>query len=282
VALQYTFTVDPLPRVAVTYDDVNRTYQTAGILWYPRPGHPDSDSGDANLRVYAPGTFDPSQVMAHGAKVPVAGHDAYFDTTPRNDQHDPLPMLAWRYSADSWATLQFNPTQVSIAELRKRAISVAAKVHPSAPFTLRLPFRIGYLPGRVVPESAISTPSRPDVGAEIGLSDGVPASSSLPLLAGLRVELVVHPANYDCAKGTARVPGLGTKGCFQSRSGESGQPGRELRFVTRNWAVLITIDQAHRAVYSDNDLIKIARSLTLAPSLTDYKTWFDARAVLPH
>jgi hypothetical protein len=274
VTLQYTFQVDPLPGVNVRMDGVNPDYQAADIGW--------SGAEEAQLRVYAPGVYDPSGVVARGSKVNVGGHDSYFDTSPRDpdNQHAPMPILAWRYRPDSWAAIQFNATDRSPDQLRQLALTLADAVRTGVQSMLRLPFRIGYLPPGLVPQSAGSTSNRPDFGGWIGLGDRVPTSQIDPDHSALNIVVLPKPPHQTvCAPGTARVPVQGTKGCF--RWLDDGRAGREFDFQTHGLWVSLDIDHAHLSLYPDDVLVKIARSLSFAP-LTDYGAWYDARTVLPH
>jgi len=145
------------------------------------------------------------------------------------------------------------------------------------------PFKIGYLPPDLVPELAYVSQSHPGSG-RIGLSDGVRPDDST--LGGLSIEAMenITGSETTCSK---RVSVQGTTACFRNLHKYADEPGsmvvgRELSFKTPARMVTITIDRSHLAMYSDEDMVKVARSLIFAPSLADYSTWYDARTVLPH
>jgi hypothetical protein len=280
VALQYTFRIDPLPGARVWMDGVNPDYQAADVAW----NGAGADLAEADLRVYAPHVYDPSGVTERGGRVKVDGHDGYFDTSPRdpNNPHQPMPVLAWQYGHghDSWATIQFHATDRSPDQLRQFAVRLADAVRTGVQSTLRLPFRIGYLPPGLVPQAAAETQSRPGFGGVIGLGDRVPASDPDIGRSALNIDVIPKPPHQRfCAPGTARTPVQGSKGCFRWLDG--GKAGREFDFETKDLWVSVDIDGAHLSLYPDDVLVKIARSLRFAP-LTDYGALFDARTVLPY
>lgn len=283
VKLQFTFAVGPVAGVTVDYHGVYRRYQSADVVW-------DSDGGVyAGLDVYAPGGFDSKPVTTHGTKITVGTHVGYWDPTHHeageavNGKDLLRPTLAWQYGRNSWATVEFQPTDVASPHLLDKAITLAKTVRTGVSSPLRLPFKIGYLPPDLVPELAYVLQSNPGSG-RIGLSDGVRTDD--PTLGGLSIEAMENIAGSEttCSK---RVSVQGTTACFRNLHEYAEKPGsrvvgRELRFETPARMVTITIDRAHLAMYSDDDLVEIARSLTFAPSLADYSTWYDAGTVLPH
>jgi len=283
VKLQFTFTVGPVAGVTVDYHGVYRKEQSADITW-------DGDGGVyAGLDVYTPGGFDPKQAMTHGTKVTVGTHVGNWDPTHHDagetvDGKDLFrPTLTWQYGRNSWATVQFEPTNVASPNLLDKAITLAETIRTGGASTLRLPFKIGYLPPDLVPELAYVSQSHPGSG-RIGLSDGVRPDDST--LGGLSIEAMenITGSETTCSK---RVSVQGTTACFRNLHKYADEPGskvvgRELSFETPARMVTITIDRSHLGMYSDEDMVKVARSLIFAPSLADYNTWYDARTVLPH
>jgi hypothetical protein len=279
VKLQFNFAVNPIAGAHVTLNGVDRKYQTADVFW-------DTGGAGATLTVYAPHAFDPRQVEAHGTPTSVGKHQGYF-STPLDTSVEPnngmrAPILAWQYGHDSWATVKFQGTDTAPTKLKEKAVTLAEAVRTGVSTVLRLPFKIGYLPPHLVPELAFVL--RSAGSGRIGLSDGVQADDLT--LGGLSIQAIEYATGSEtpCEK---RVTVQGTKACFRNMHEYAENPrsrvvGRELSFTTSARLVTVTIDRSHLALYSDDDLVKIAQSLTFAGSMTDYNTWFDARTVLPH
>jgi hypothetical protein len=279
VKLQFNFAVDPVAGAKVWYGGVYRTHQSADLTW-----NAGGNSG-AKLDVYAPRAFNPTHVMADGTKVAVGKHDGYWDTTPADpyNTHQPAPVLAWKYGTNSWATITFSPSSASLATMRDQAIAVAKAVHTGVMSTLRLPFKIGYLPLNLVSDNAFVMQSGASAG-RIGLRDGARPDDAAMGGLWIEAEQNVQHSETTCSR---RVSVQGTTACFRNLHEYADEPGsrivgRELSFDTPARMVSITIDRSHLAMYSDDVLVKIAQSLVFAGSMTDYNTWFDARTALPN
>jgi hypothetical protein len=245
---------------------------------------------------YLPGRYDSSAVL-HGRLVAVNGHRGYFaDASSNSAQVDHVsaprtPTLAWEFAPNQWATVQgFGPSPKTAVKTKSAhpsalsdaaddvfaaQLSIARAVDTTVRTPLLLSFRVGYLPAGLLRGGGDSIapvqgknwratvffvnqrqaagrdpdPARPAFYLEAVRQDEWKAPESLPRGAA-RLTVGGHPAVFE--------PG--------TRSG--------------NQAVLTVYFGGARVTiagsFSRTQLVKVAKSITLASNVNDASTWFDA------
>jgi hypothetical protein len=318
---EFSFQIGQLPSgYGVVRQVIDPGFQWAEIGWIQPPGcqpptsnsqtwHPPADCGYgssgsygggdgyvsvADVLVFDKGQFDPS-VMKNGAPVDVNGAQGLIaDIVPVNDTvkwtvasiMDPLkpPKLttvAWPYATDSWALVAWrNNTDANARDL---ALSVARAARIGAKHAALVPFKIEYLPAAVDRrwELTFSETGRNQVGFgsvaskyAVGLHLGIP-DWSLP----------ISVSEFSLAERTPRTRGE----VSLTVAGQAAvySPKQSALFVSCGTKCTLAVGYgglgAHLAgSIGKAELVKIAEHITIAPSLTNTSTWYDAAFALPH
>jgi hypothetical protein len=316
---EFSFAMGQLPNgYGVIKQVIDPGFQWAEIGWKQPPGcelptassqtwHPPANCGYgsslsyggedgyvslADVLVFDKGQFDPS-VMKNATRVDVNGaRGLAADVVPVNDtvkwtlastpKPPKLATIAWQYAPDRWALVAWrNDTD---AHARDSALAIArvtriGQVHPAL-----VAFKVDYLPAVVDRRWELTFTQRghSEVGFGSaasrfapGLHLGIP-DHSLPI----RVEAMSLPDLTKFAeKGTISLKVGGRAAVFA--------PKQSALFVSCGTKCTLTVGygalDAHLAGSMwEAELVKLAEHITIARSLTDTSTWFDAAYALPH
>jgi Sigma-70 region 2 len=269
--LRFTAALGPVSGYNTTTDGVIfARFERFAVLLAPNRMH---GRPAGTVTVYHPGAYDPGQVM-RGQRVTVESRPAYY--TLIRDRLDPRgaaapiePTLAWQVSDGRWIVVRSWPEDVTNAlhlDPLNEERRVAAAVDTSASKPLRLPFRISYLPqGLTCVDAAAATtsphPTAPPMGAELYLS--CPGKPELDIQFGL---------------GTFHTPAA----LHVNGHPAVLLPGWPSTHETTPKSLRLTIDLGNKhsltlgGGYPEAELVKIAKSITLAPDLDHPSKWFDA------
>ena len=200
------------------------------------------------------------------------------------------PGLAWEYKPGAWATITANPMPPTkdAAKVAAELLAVAAAVHPDSALALITPFRVSDLAG-LQPLTAMGGTKSPhpyDVGeagatlqlAVPGSGSGCPAHAACTDDVSVSVLSTVDPPGSSLGDFTGQPVTIG-RSTGLLISAKRGEP-RELRFQVNHWVTIITVDDPNSSVTNDQ-LVRIARSMTFAQSTTDSGTWFQFDHALP-
>lgn len=286
-----------LSRVAFTvvappgYQTVEYTsgalFQQAGLIRV----RPHYDGGWATITRYRQGGYHGTTA---GRSVSVDGQpgfvvaDAhptsvgYRDTDPSAHQR----AVVWQYAPGSWAMATGGSGRTPAA-VDQANLGLAEAVRPGTT-QVRVPMKLGYLPGPLILESASTAPWNPPVQGQYGalsLKDPTPAGSPLSTATwGSAMDIVAwvkHTSLGGSPFGCPAIPRTftveGNKGCYLSDHGKTSG----LIVDVAGHTVRIRLDAAHYGKYSDADLVRIVAGLSFTPDVTDPATWFPAASALP-
>jgi len=276
------------------------------------------ESAVAQLTVYQPHAFDPSQAE-EGRAVTVQGHRGYFGPidnpnvlplcSERGTQLtcQPLgpakqtPAVAWEYAKDAWAVAQQSYDSGPSAPATQwgatlpQLMQIIDGVRTDASTPLLLPFRIGHLPDGMIVMGASSP--RP---ANLGTESDAPALGLVrpgahgdgPGCAGVDcADLVVSAwpdVTWDDQVPQHYVP-LQVAG-HPARYYPPGPQGvvyspslPRLEVDLDGWRVQLRVAPSAEQRIGRDELVRIAQSITVADArpLTT-SSWFDAATVVPH
>ena len=175
--------------------------------------------------------------------------------------------LSWQYAPDAWATIGPDLSSTNALTVATE-LQIADAVRPGMTQVLRVPFALGTLPRGQQLEQVRSTLGAPDTGAMViyGSSE---SDNVLSVAATPQDGVTLPPA------GSTPV----TAGPYNGWWGDSG-------FMLPGPGYVVALNLGPSAIadpteMGESDVLDAAASLTLAPSLTDRSTWFDAETALP-
>jgi hypothetical protein len=234
------------------------------------------------VTVYDPGAYNARQVM-QGQRVTVLGRPAYYTFTrdplapapepggPTIPALLPQPTLAWQVSDSRWIvirgwrddvakTLHLDP----LTEERR----IAAAVNTSTSEPIRLPFRIGYLPHELTCVFLANSTTSPHLS-------GPPLWASLSLGCRAEPELRIDfgaPWGVTYTRANVRVnghPALLVPGWPGLHPGAPKALGLIIDLGKKHFLTL-------GSAYPRAELLKIAKSIVVAPDLDNPSKWYDA------
>jgi len=266
--LWFTPYVHPIEGYDVTAISMDNSAVGIGVRY---PGHTDSEAGD--ITAYAPGIWDPA--LAKGStRLTVHGRPAYYGVM--NQGGYMLPTLAWQSGSGGWIVIRgWNDAAARSRHLdpRTEELRVAAKVDDAAAERLHLPFRIGYLPAGLQFARVSVHLTKPAGDTQIVFSqtgtthyDRTGTLSDRTLPAGM-VSIILSP-NSQPGQPTVR----NTKVDGHDADFNEEQPDGQRILTVYVAGGSLTL----QGPYSKAELIKIFRSIVLAPDVDDPATWFDA------
>lgn len=175
--------------------------------------------------------------------------------------------LSWQYAPDAWATIGPDLSSTSTLTVATE-LQIADAVRPGMTQVLRVPFALGTLPRGQQLEQVRSTLGAPDVGAMVFYGSSA-SDNVLSIEADSQNNVTLPPA------GSTPV----TAGPYNGWWSDSG-------FMLPGPGYAVSLQLGPSAIadpteMGESDVLDAAASLTLAPSLTDRSTWFDAETALP-
>jgi hypothetical protein len=273
--LRFTATLGPVPGYNTTTDGVILArFERFTVLLAPNRMH---GRPAGTVTVYHPGAYDARHVL-HGQRVTLLGRPAYYTFTseplesvpggPAIPAPPPKPTLAWQTSDGRWIVIRGWEDQLAkslhldpLNEERR----TAAAVDTSASEPMRLPFRISYLPRGLTCVYAANSTTRPHLigpplWAELDL--GCPGKPDIRIQFGAPWGNTYSRANLRVNGHPAVLSG-----------GLRAYPADALQ-------LMIDLGKKHFLTlggeYPEAELVKIAKSITLAPDLDHPSKWFDA------
>jgi hypothetical protein len=273
----------------------------------------------ADVNVYRPGAFDPSQVK-QGRAVTVQGHRGYFGTVDFPNATPPCPVLgdnkktcvsnlpeqspalAWEYAKDAWAVVQstYNPAdrrpQDSFGTSLPQLLQIADGVRTDVTTPLLLPLRIRDLPDGLtatIASSGATDPGYAFVTPSLGLSlpgdNRHSPADALDCIAigcpdlAISAEPVGGDWSFKVPPGYTPLTIAGHRARYYPH-GES--PGYltmvpNLEIDINGWWVKMQVARSADSRISRQDLVRIAASLVTAKGVVDRSSWFDAATVVP-
>jgi hypothetical protein len=249
----------------------------------------------ADVLVFDKGTFDPS-VMKSATPVTVNGtRGLAADVVPVNDtvkwtvasimnpaKPPKLATIAWQYAPDRWGLVAWRNNTDPHA--RDSALAIARVTRVGQPHPALVAFNVDYLPGVVDRRWELTFTERGS--SEVGF--GSAASAFAPGL-GLGIPDHSLPISVDARSvgDSTRIPEKGTVSLKVGGRPAVYSPKASALYVSCGTECTLTVGygalDAHLAgSLSEGELVKIAEHITVAPSLTDTSTWFDAAYALPH
>jgi len=241
--------------------------------------------------------------------VEVQGHQGYFAmTTSSSDQVDGVPhprkvaTLAWEFAPARWVVVQGWDASTTPALQRLHLDPlieenrVARAVDTSAVKPLLLPYKVGYLPAGLRRGGGRDTRMADDWQSYLWFIDDRP--STTPGGNGLSIAATAKryagdvqgtftidgdPAVYEQARRGSRPP---LPSAVATLPTPTGTPSPAQVVVPGGATTIrpdpsLTVDLGPvvltiRGDYSKDEMVKIARSTTLASDVNDQSTWFDA------
>jgi hypothetical protein len=277
-AWRYRFAVDDIPGTRVAYTGLSRGQEAAVVV----TGMPARLVATILVfrRDVQGDAFDPAEART-GERVDIGGRPGYYrPDLPTGSMPPPKPGLAWEYAPGSWAVVTSAAPATPNAKAELLRIAEAVRFDRAAPF--RVPFRVGHLPARfgVEPRSGQlgSLGSRQPEGQTtpnwwptdgtrmVGVDLSEPGSNgrwlSIELQSTSPTSGLVEPTDVGDTRNLAKVSAtvsvtLGPLKVFV-RSGGMDQPG-----------------------FSEQELLEVARSITVAADWNDPATWIDAQEAIP-
>jgi hypothetical protein len=269
----------------------------------------------AMVVVFDKGQFDPA-ALAGATPVDVNGtRGLAADVKPINgsvkwivasimDPANPplLSTVAWQYAPDSWAVVAWHDDR---AGARSGALQIARAVEPQQPHPALVPFKVDYLPSDVDRRSSLDFTTAGYGGepifARLGDKSNLPtppksypATASATFGSGSTVQDPVLEAPAPASSlqvGVWNSPLSDSSKLHQKGDTLLTVAGRRALYEPSQRTLLLScgaectvLIQSHSPAkgISEAELIKVATHLTLASSVTDTSTWFDAAQALPH
>ncbi len=272
-----------------------------------------------SITLYRKGTFGDAAVVKFGRPVHGNGISGYYVTgdahrlcSPSATTRGPCFMagVAWQYADHAWATISVLDPELLTARGQHeggvaatffgsnplaKLLAMAAAVHPDRSQALVRPFRVADLAGLLPLSADTGTTSlhHNDVGragarlllSAPGNGSGCPSGAACTDDISINVESTVSPPGGSLGDFRGRRVRIGSHAGLLTSSTQSIGTQKytrapELRFQVDHWFVIIRLDNAHSHV-TDDQLVRIARSMTFAPSTTDSGTWYTFNHALP-
>lgn len=253
-AWRFRLAVDDIPGARVAYHTLDGRDHTAWVLDSVATSRPHT------IHVFDKGAFNPAGARA-GEPVDVNGKQGFYRSVLPCDCNGfpDVPGVAWEYAPDRWAVVVIG--EPAPADARTEVLRIARAVRFDRTTALRVPFRVGYLPAGLQPASGtMYTFDRNTMGAHVSLSgatDGDP---------GLSIRAAVLPP-MDTPVGEPKAQGDE----LQVQAGVNLGP----------FSVQVTSGGKGSARFSEEELLKVARSITVAADVQDPTTWIDAQQAIP-
>jgi hypothetical protein len=259
VPLQVGFTVGSANGRQPELTEITPTYQEMLL-----------SGGSTFVRVYTPGTFDPTKLQ-DARRVSAKGLSGYVGHLPPSGPYwnPDGQVFAWRYARGSWALVSNGAPDTAQNRSLSAAAAIARTVHVGRTTPLKVPFRLGYLPGGLAATSASNDPHSP-------VNEGVITFNTDKLIVTVNHQGLDDAVPHCSGAGSKRVTVHGYHGCFRDDDGVGG--GRRLELAVPDGWLTVQVRSSH--VFSDAVLKRIAASVTLASKLDDPSTWFDAETAL--
>ncbi len=285
--LQYTVSVGTVPGYDTSATYLSSDRETTDVML------PDGRGVLAGEVVaYPPGGFDPTAVR-RGQPVTVQGHQGYFGaSTSSADQVDHVAnptrpaTLAWEAAPDRWIVVQgwdaatSPPLQARHLDPLTEEMRVARAVDTSTTKPLLLPYEVGYLPAGLRHGGGRATvpPARADHWNSYLWFLGVGQTGSAPDPPGLAITAVPKRDASGRVDGSLTIDGHPAQ--FRS-AGRAGATTGEPAAPTARQVSTLAVDFGRAVVfiagaYAQDELIRIARSMSIADDVDDLSTWFDA------
>lgn len=274
--------------------------QCLGLPLIPPANEGTSASWDDNgyfvgyVIVYSAGVFDPA-VMTRARPVDVNGSQGLLANVahpnPRAESVTGssswrVPTLAWQYAKDSWAVATWRNDIDAHARDLVTALARATRIGGSHPALV--PFAVGYLPNTVDRRIQLQ---HGGVGATNGADFGTAAStmgthSAVP---DHSLSITVDPLPEIFSPRDCCGDGVFKSDVWLSVAGHAARYSPKMSTLYVSCGAQCTVVIGQRSVMghlpasvAKAELIKVAEAITLAKSVTDTSTWFDAATALPH
>jgi hypothetical protein len=280
----YDFRFQNTDAIHFTYNGILPHRQLADVFFGPNSG------GDAQVTVYDKGAFN-SSLATGGTRVAINGHPGYVASFA--DPYDPLTptkllSVAWPFADGSWAVVSANdPNTKSPSQI----IAAAKQVRPGLSAQLRIPLKVSYLPRGVVRESV-----GPDTaGATVGFTDGGRPDPQMAPFSGIGDAFEVRVGTIaDCdvmcrvdKSGHAHVKrqggydiDLGAPVSVNHHEAFYNAESGLVTVITAQWYYTVQFTGGGANRFSEQELLAVARSVVVAPQLTDPGTWYDANTAI--
>jgi hypothetical protein len=257
---QFPFAVDAIPGHQVSYLSRGGAHQRA---WVTADDDPDSP---VTLLVFSAGKYDPAAARA-GEPVVVNGKSGFYraDMPCYCSGEPPVTGLAWEYAPNAWALVQNEGTKPVD---RAAALRIADAVRFDRSTPLRVPFRVGYLPGGLRPGTSDTqgSGSMPPLRHGVVLGAGVILAGATPQDPGVYIDIAGPHPDLPVGEPSAISGGpfgprvMVNLGSFAVQVGSGGHDGPNLPM---------------------DELLRIARSITSAGDIDDLATWIEAEQAVP-
>jgi hypothetical protein len=287
--LRADFTIDPIAGYSFSEFNVMRDKQWVVVSTAVRP----SVGPIAKVTVFAPRAFDPSDAL-RGQALTVHGHRAYFAKIkmPESAPGEPKA-LTWEYKPTSWAVVEENPPdppyKPTEAAIRAEEVKIANAINTSHGAPLLVPFKFGYLPPGLITELG-SGDMRPRVvgsfGGTIGLGDGRqtapdfrPDSTMWVWVTGTsdpRLIFCSNPSGNTTPRDFTFFKVGAHTGCLEKDKETHETQALQIDLIRGHLELLV-----QAGIYSDEELKRIAQTITVAADPNDSTTWFDATTAVP-
>jgi len=240
-----------------------------------RSGHAAADQYvlAAVVGAFGKGQFDPS-VLGHATAINVNGAPGLITEDPVTGSMEwsGLPIaipgnwharttVAWQYAPDSWALVAGPGTRDLIT-------AIARATRAGGAHRALVPFSVGYLPASLNQRRSISV-SLPAHRALVSFG----SAPSGPHDHALYISAAANPTGSPRDQVALTVDGRAAR----------YSPGQSTLTMDCGRDCTLTITWLDSGTpLTKAELIKVAEHITLAPSLTDTSTWYDAAHALPH
>jgi hypothetical protein len=246
--------------------------------------------------VYSAGAFDPT-VMTGATPVDVDGAAGLLANVALANPGTArvtgigtppwrVPTVAWQYAKDSWAVAAWR-NDID-AHARALTVVLARATRIGGSHRALVPFGVGYLPAVVdrrvkLTYGGVGTQNAADFGnaaSTNGLFDQVPDHS---------LGITLDPLSEIFSPRDCCGDGIFKSDVWLSVAGHAARYSAKMStlYVSCGARCTLVIGQGSAAGHllvgvTKAELIKVAERITLARSLTDTSTWFDAATALPH
>jgi hypothetical protein len=268
--LEFRFAIDDIPGFRTYYQIADPRFgHIAKVYASPNNEPPDSNAQPYDVNVFEAGKYDPTAARA-GDPIDVRGKPGFYrpDMPCHCSGQSPIAGLAWESAPNTWALVQLtNHEGHPAAEVKANLIRIAAAVRFDKTTPVRVPFRIGWLPdGLRLASGTVFTWDPNHAGAILGLEPSTGDGPDLGVIAlndthsSLPVgEPVVHDGLID--PGSVVVVNIGP---FQVQLTSNGSRG------------MVTTPDNRKPGLTQEQLLRIARSITPAGDIRDPSTWIEA------
>lgn len=258
--------VHPVAGYDVTTVELDNSAVGVDVLY---PGRRDVPAA-GDVTAYAPGIWDPA--LAKGAeRVTVHGRTGYYGRMSQGGYN--RPTLAWPSAAGGWIVIRgWDDATAKARHLdpRTEELRIAEAVDENASEQLHLPVRIGYLPAGVRFASVSAHLTKPAGDTHIVFS---PTGVTHYDRTGTLSDEALPPGNLSIILSPSSQPGQPT---VHNTKVDGHDANVEMSDGQRNLTVYVRAGTLTlQGAYSKAELVKIFRSITLAPDIDDPATWFD-------